>query len=712
MLLTTRTISRWLIAPLALAAALATGAPTSSTLDQILTATSGRVDLSATPAAMPAALAPLAGGQKVSAAQVNAAQSAASLSGSGTRGRLVVPIGDANGDNRPDLIDFRATNGTLSYRLLSSHNASTIWQAAPIVRPSTIHVAVYPAQINGGAMDVYLLEQHEADRELRWTLHAVDGATGNDIWATGGSLPTDTPDTTPPTVPPSSPPSIPSVSPSAIPSVIPSGVPAVPSIPPSGLPSVLPSDVPTTPPSGLPPLPGLPSEVPSELPSEVPSELPSGIPSEIPSDLPTTVPSGLPTPTISPPTESARQRAASQDSPVPFAAYVTGSAPADVDGDGSIDFALTQTVAFHHAGTTAVVSTLTTVAAASGAPLASVTAVGRDAVPAVAVGGDFLGTGSRGLLAVDEIATGNGNLVTYRAFTASGVPLFAASDSVAPGYVGVFDARHDLNGDGLADILINRYPSVPGTGPTQVAVRTAPLGQSLWSRTLDEAAIAFVGGSFDAAAGLDVQTQGLHVSAPGRIPSKVVYRALGGANGTSLYSRDVPVANGGGIGDWSAKLSPSAGRIDADVHPDMVHAVNAVPSDGLATQWSQAAVSAQTGALLWSRTSTLDPGAPVGGNVVGDAAADIVDVQESVTRTSDSLVIKTASGANGAPAWTSRVLVGGGTERVRDVHTQSMNPNGTGDIVITVLQRSGTRERTLIVGVRGATGQVLWIRTT
>lgn len=717
MLLTTRTISRWLIAPLALAATIAIGAPTASTTDQILAASMGRVDLSGTPAALPAALAPLAGGTRVSATQVNAAQTAASLSGNGTRGRLVVPIGDANGDGRADLMDLRATSGTLSYRLLSSHNASTIWQAQSIVRPATVHVAVFPAQINGGATDVYVLDQYQYDRELHWTLHAIDGSNGATIWATNGSLPTDAPDTTPPAIPPSSPPTIPPVSPTAIPSIPPSGVPTLPAIPPSGVPSdlptTLPSDLPTAVPSDLPTT--LPSEVPSDLPTVIPSDLPTALPSDlptgVPSDLPTTVPSELPTPTISP-SAAARNRAADQSTPIPFAAYVTGSAPADLDGDGNTDFALTQTAAFTLPNTVAVVSSLTTVAAAGGTPLASIVAVGKDAVPHTGVTGDFLGTGSSGLLAVDEIATPNGNLVTYRGFTAAGIPIFASSDSVAPGYVGVFDGRSDLTGDGLADLLVNRYPMLPGSGPSLVAVRSAPLGMAVWSRTLDESAVAFVTGSFDAAAGRDVQTQGLHIAGAGKIPGKVVYRGLSGANGTDLYSQNVSVTSGGGLGDWSAKLTASAGRLDADAHPDLVHAVNAIPSDGQATQWSQAAVSAKTGAVLWSRASTLDPGAPVGGNVVGDGAADIVDVQESTTKTSDSLVVKAASGANGAPAWTARVLVGGGSERVRDVHTQAMNPDGTGDIVITVLQRSGTRERTLIVGVRGTSGQVLWIRTT
>ncbi|HEX9694736.1 MAG TPA: hypothetical protein VGB64_00315 [Actinomycetota bacterium] len=721
--MTTRTISRWLIAPLALAATIAIGAPKASTTSEILAASMGRVDLSGTPAALPAALASLASGRPADAAQVNAAQTAASLSGNGTRGRLVVPIGDANGDGKPDLLDFRASGGTLSYRLLSSHNASTIWQAEPITRPSTVHVAVFPARINDGATDAYVLDQHEADGELHWTLHAVDGATGATIWATNGSLPTAAPSTTPPTIPPSAPPTIPPIDPTALPSILPSDLPSIPpSIPPAGLPSGLPSELPSEVPSVLPS--DLPSELPSEVPTDllpsdvptdlVPSDVPSDVPTELlPSEVPSEVPSDLPTPTISPSTASARNSAADESNPIPFAAYVTGAAPADIDDDGTLDFALTQTVAFTLPNSSvAVLSSLTTVAAAGGTPIGTVTAVGKDAVPSVGVAGDFLGAGITGLLAVDEIATGSGNLVTYRAFTAQGIPLFAAPDSVAPGYVGVFDARSDLTGDGLADILVNRYPMLPGSGPSQVAVRSAPLGLSVWSRTLGEAAIAFVSGTIDAAAGRDVQTQGLLVSGAGRIPSAVTYRVLGGANGTDVYKRDIAVANGGGIGDWSAKLTANAGRIDADTHADAVHAVNAIPSDGLATQWSQAAVSAANGAVLWTRTSSLDPGAPVGGNVVGTAAADIVDVQESATKTSDSLVIKTASGADGAPAWTARVLVGGGTERVRDVHAQAINPDGSGDIVLTVLQRSGTRERTLIVAVRGTTGQVLWIRTT
>jgi hypothetical protein len=76
------------------------------------------------------------------------------------------------------------------------------------------------------------------------------------------------------------------------------------------------------------------------------------------------------------------------------------------------------------------------------------------------------------------------------------------------------------------------------------------------------------------------------------------------------------------------------------------------------------------------------------------------------------LVIRAASGSDGKQTWSARVLVGGGTERIRSLTVQATAPGAVSDIVITVIQRSGTGTRSLVVTVKGSTGQVLWIRTT
>ncbi len=704
---------RWLAGPMILAASISFGAPKASSPAEMRAASLKRLSLNGTPAALSAALGSLSNGVPASRTGVNRAQSSASVSGvAGQINRVAVPLGDTTGDAIADVLDVRATGKTLTYQMISGRDGMTFWRATAIQRRADIFAAVFPAAINAGARDFYLLEQYEIDASLTWTLHAVDGATGVDIWTTTGSLPTGVPPA--PQIPPSVPPSIPPV-----------GIPTLPSIPPSippvGVPSPVSSAVPSIPPSLPPSLPpGLPSVVP--VPNEVPT--PPPLPNEVPSPPPVPspsvgvtlppVPNEVPVPSPSPSPGAGRRSAASTESKPPFAAYITGAKPVDVDGDGFAEFPLSQHIAVNVAAdnSTTVVSMLSTVNATSGSPIASVVGVGRNAIPSVTVSGDFLGQGRPGFLVADEVSLNGNSVVTYRGFSSQGFPAWVQAESVTPGFIASYDASADLSGDGLADVLTTRIPVLTGTAPTLVTARTAPLGLKVWERSLEETAIATIAGALDATAGADVVTQGLKIVQAGQIPTSVVYRGLGGVSGVDLYSNPVPVANGGALGDWSALLAGDAGTMDADATPDLVHAINAVPSGGQAALWSQAAVSAKTGRTLWKREGPLNPGAPARGDLVADTAADIVDVQESATRTSDSLVVKTASGADGSAVWSARVLIGGGTERVRSLVAQATTPQGAGDLLLTVVQKSGTGFRSLLVMMKGSTGQVIWIRTT
>lgn len=731
----TRKLLSFRAAPLALVLLASFVAPRASDPAQMRAASLRRLNLNGTPAALPAALASLADGVAADPTKVNTATTSSSVSGlGGQTGRIAVPLGDVNGDRVADVLDVRASGKSLGYQVISGSQGMTLWRKAAIVRPADVLASVFPAQINGGATDFYLLEQFEKDSAVTWTVHAVDGATGADLWANTGSIPTGLPpQQIPPTIPPvtvpTGPPTIP---PTGLPSIDPSALPTgVPSVDPSSIPSSIPSGLPSIDPSALPTPTGLPSVDPSALPSGLPSvdpsalptptdlptaaPSPSGVPSVDPSALPSVDPSSLPSilPTGSPGAAPARRSARSGSSvgPIPIAGYATGATPVDVDADGFDDFPLTQHLALVTPDSaTTVVSTLSTLKATSGTTIATITAVGRDAIPAVLVTGDLMGASSSGLLAVDEISAGANSVVTYRAFTRSGTPLWIAAEQGRPGTLGAYDATSDLNGDGSADVLTSRLPIVSGLSATTVTARTSPIGQLAWTRTLEETATAIVAGQLDAAPGADVITQGLVVES-GRIPKNVVYRGLSGQTGADMYSRNARVANGGASGDWFATLTIDAGRLDTDATPDMVHAVGAVPSDLSPTTWSQAAISAKAGAVLWSRTDGIAPGTPAGGNLVDNSAHDIVGVQESTTRTSDSLVVKAASGADGIARWQSRVTIGGGTERVRSLRAQASDPTQAGNLILTIVQRSGTGTRSLIVSLRGATGQVMWIRT-
>lgn len=725
---------RWLTAATLLASFASFGASSPRSYADIRAASLKRISLSGSPAALPAALAPLGEGAKADPARVNAASSSQAISGSsGQLNRIAVPLGDVSGDGVSDIVDARATAGTLTYRVISGANGQPVWTAPAISRPADILAAIFPAKINDGPMDFYLLEQHHKDAALNWTLHAVDGTNGTDIWTTNGSLPEGLPSLSiPPTLPPVGIPAIPSI-PSIPPSIDPNNLPDPTDVIPTGVPTVDPSALPT--PAGLPTIDpnnlpdstdviptGVPTVNPTALP--IPTGLPTGVPTVDPSRLPTPTgiptidPSTIPTPTSTPTIppggvqqQGRRSSAASATQPVPIAGYATGAKPVDVNADGYLDFPITQHLALSlPTSSTLVLSTITTIDATDGQSIGAVTAIGHDAVPAVQVAGDFLGVGGAGFLAVDEFAGEQNSILTYRTFNGAGIPGWVSHEQVGLGTLGSYDATADLSGDGRADVLSVRMPVIAGSGNSVIAARTSPLGQVAWSRSVEDQATAMIAGALDEVGGLDVVSQGIKVEA-GKIPAAVVYRGLSGAAGSDLYVQNVPVQNGGVIGDWFANLSVTGGDLNNDGVVDPIHAINGIPSGDAASGWSAASVSAKDGKIVWSQNGPMNPGTPVAGNLVASAASDIVDVRESVTRTSDSLVIRTLSGADGLPVWTARVLIGGGTERVRSLTVQASNPNATGDLIVTVVQRSGNATRSLIVAVAGATGQVRWIRT-
>ncbi|MGH2829292.1 MAG: hypothetical protein ACRDJM_02300, partial [Actinomycetota bacterium] len=178
-----RSILRWLAAPLVLVASIAVGAPRPSTPTDIAAVSLRRLNLSGTRAALPAAMLPLAGGQRASSVAVNNAQGGAVSGTSSGPARVVVPLGDVDGDAKSDVLDVRANAGTVSAQLISGRTGITAWRMTPIARPSAIYAAVWPASINGGP-DFYLLEQYDFDAKRTWTIHAIDGAGGADLWST------------------------------------------------------------------------------------------------------------------------------------------------------------------------------------------------------------------------------------------------------------------------------------------------------------------------------------------------------------------------------------------------------------------------------------------------------------------------------------------------------------------------------------------------
>ncbi|MHB8511500.1 MAG: hypothetical protein ACYDCC_04915 [Actinomycetota bacterium] len=578
-----------------------------------------------------------------------------------------------------------------------------------------------------------------------------------------GSIPTNDPTCLPtslgaPTGLPVSPPSSPlpdacapspvasaiqSVAPTCVPTDVPPTVPSVP----SGAPTAVPA-----PPSASPlPAECAPSQVAGSIPSPAPTCVPTGVPGPaqvqklVPTPFCTSVPATYATNKITecvttpaaPSSGRARASRASADTGVPIAAYVTGAAPVDVNGDGIDDFPLTQTVSLllPDGTTTTVISELTTVSGVDGSLIGAATAYGYDAVPSVAVSGDFTGTGKlpHGILAVDETAKpdGSGSVVTYRGLTPQGAPVFAAEEQISPNMVSVYDASTAFASDGKADILANHFPAVPGSGQSQielisgVALSNPPIGQlqsqepvptqqgTIWSQSFDEVALAYVSHDLVNAHGPAIVTQGLHFSQTGLTPDSVVYRGFDSA-GTQVYDQTYQVASGAQSGNWFAILTSNAGLIDSDNVPDLMHEVQAIPSGNAPVLWSSAAVSGVNGGNIWSIDGPLNPGAPVGGSIAGDHARDLVEVEETHTAHTDGLIIKTTMGATGVHDYVARVRVGDGFERVRSVDVQVLDPGASqSDLVLTIVQsiRNSTATRSLVILVHGSNGRVRWIRT-
>lgn len=706
----------------ALAAALATSSP--SFVPGL--SSSGHVDLAAGPAGVPLALIAASSGRMDRAAlQAASARSASAAAVAGAEGatRSIVRIGDVNADGRTDLLDLRASEKTLDVTGVSGRNGSALW-TRQFTTPTAIYGAAFSAGIDADGNDAYLLVQSEHEGFLAWTVHAIDGATGVTRWTQAGSVPSGMPTIppSPPSIPPTIPP-VPTPGPTTVPTGAPTAVPtAVPTETPTAIPAPTadPTTVPTAAPTGLPTT--LPTSATTAVPTAAPTTAPTAPPTAAPTVVPTAVPTALPTIPSPPPTSGGRSSSASAGAqnetpvlPATLQAFAVGLSPVDVDGDARADLPLV----VYEAGIgpdkiPVLAATLVTLTAPSGQSAGVIVAAGRGAVPYVGVAGDMTADGLPDLVAADEIYEPGAATAatTWRAAASNGRPLWTAVDRFEPGSVGVVDATEDVTGDHVADVVAHRLP-VGGTAkPSIVLVRTGTSGVEHWRTELPESTVVTVGPRIDSDEAADVVAQSVAGTAPDMIPDEITYRALSGADKREIYVQDHPFPCGGCLGAWTATLVGHAGDLNADGSPDLAHAMTSFPASSAGAS-SQAGVSARTGTALWTLECLCAPSTPIQANLAAGPGQDLIEAKEIVTRTTDAISLRAASGSDAAPLWQTTVVVGSSNDRIQSLALTPADLTGTGsaDVLVTAVQRTGTKLRSVVVAVRGSTGRIIWIRS-
>jgi hypothetical protein len=401
--------------------------------------------------------------------------------------------------------------------------------------------------------------------------------------------------------------------------------------------------------------------------------------------------------------------------PATVAAFTIGLHPVDVDGDAKADFPL---VAYETGigpdNIPVMAATLVTLSAAGGSPIGVIAGVGRGAVPYAGIAGDMTSDSLPDLIASNEVLdpTAGISATTWLAAANNGRPLWATLDRFDAGSASVVDARSDVTGDHIADLVVHRLPEAGSSKHALLLVHNGQTGIEVWHADLPEASVVTVGPRLNADEAADIITQAVIGAAPDAIPTKVTYRAMSGVDGGELYVEDYAFPCAGCAGAWTATLVGDAGDLDADGSNDLTHTIGSYPSSA-ASASAQAGVNARTGRPLWSLECGCAPSTPVQATLDDVRGQDLIEAKEVVTNYTDAISLRAASGADAASLWTTSVVIGTGNDRVRSIALTpaDLTGAGTADLLVTAVQRSGSVWRSIVIAVRGSTGRVIWIRT-